>query len=35
MKLICTILTELAQATLAAAIIGAPLAYYFLFVMTP
>jgi len=24
-----------AQATLAAAIIGAPLAYYFLFVMTP
>jgi hypothetical protein len=29
------ILTELAQATLAAALIGAPLAYYFIFVMTP
>jgi hypothetical protein len=29
------ILIELAQACLAAAIIGAPLAYYFLFVMTP
>jgi hypothetical protein len=29
------ILIELAQATLAAAIIGAPLAYYFIFVMTP
>jgi hypothetical protein len=28
-------LTELAQATLAAAIIGAPLSYYFLFVMKP
>jgi hypothetical protein len=29
------ILTEVAQATLAAALIGAPLAYYFIFVMKP
>jgi hypothetical protein len=29
------LLTEVAQATLAAAIIGAPLAYYFIFVMQP
>jgi hypothetical protein len=29
MKLICTILTELAQACLAAAIIGLPFAIYF------
>ena len=29
------ILIELAQATLAAAIIGAPMAYYFIWVMTP
>ena len=29
------LLIEVAQATLAAAIIGAPLFYYFLFVMTP
>ena len=29
------LLIEVAQAILAAAIIGAPLAYYFIFVMTP
>jgi hypothetical protein len=29
------LLIEVAQATLAAALIGAPLAYYFIFVMTP
>ena len=29
------LLIEVAQATLAAAIIGAPLAYYFIWVMTP
>jgi len=29
------LLIEVAQATLAAVIIGAPLAYYFIFVMTP
>ena len=29
------ILTELAQATLAAALIGAPIFYYFIFVMKP
>lgn len=29
------LLVEVAQATLVAACIGAPLAYYFLFVMTP
>lgn len=29
------LLIQLAQATLAAALIGAPLAYYFIFVMTP
>ena len=29
------LLIEVAQATLAAAIIGAPMAYYFIFVMTP
>ena len=29
------LLIEVAQATLAATIIGAPLAYYFIFVMTP
>ena len=29
------LLIEVAQATLAAAIIGAPMAYYFIWVMTP
>ena len=29
------ILIEVAQATLVAAIIGAPMAYYFIWVMTP